>query len=210
MTATIYTHDAINTEEFFNRISQGYATIRFNVVGYWSDVINVTVARNYFNAESDSNKWGIQVSHSSGGRDPKVVESDIVAERNLGMSLIAAADFAEQLTQRFEEFEAMYQARANAMRIERETALLARQKKIDDDAPIGMEAASNIMKTLDTTYALNMKAFNRGEDIVHVIMFSTNRRGRKVYRIGGKAKDREYILTYIAERSNRSTFQIAE
>jgi hypothetical protein len=208
MTQGIYTHTDLNSEEFLVSISHGHASIRFNVVGYWSEVIHLTVARNYFNADSDCKRWGIRVNHSSGGRDTEVVESDIVAERNMGMALIAAANLAEQLTQRFAEFEQMYQQRAKIYRIERETAELALQKKIDDDAPIGMDYAEEIMQQLDSNYSITIQVFNRGEDDFRSVTFSTNRRGRKVYRMNGEAKDRNYILTYIAERSARSTIAV--
>lgn len=199
MNQEIFPHTDVNSVDFFRGIENGYATVKFDVFGYWGDVVRVDVKRDYFR----NNDWVVEVSHSSGGRDTNKVKSSIVAERNMGKAMIAAADLAESLVQRSQEFEEIYQKYRQCLVAEYEMKQKAIQEKIDADPAIG-DNAEQFVNELDSKSSFTMVVYNRGEDNGVQMTFSTNRRGRKVYRLGEVRLDREGITRYFSNISARS------
>ena len=84
----------------------GHIRVSFKVRGYWSsDSISVYGTRRF----CDGNKWEFSISHASGGRDTKEVESDADAAMNFAAALHEAARVMRALELHVPELEAAYQ-----------------------------------------------------------------------------------------------------
>lgn len=173
-TTAPFSYDAANLEE---QVAYGRGVhVRFNVHGYWSDVVNVRVQRQHdwrasFEEREEVAEWTADVSHSSGGRDPKQIASEIEAERNFGAAVLAACDLAEALLARRDELEAAYQARRAADDAAAAAARAEREAKIAADPAIGDEAAGAYVDALiantrvpNTATRRQLTARTRGDD----------------------------------------------
>lgn len=86
------TFEIYTNEDDYYVMNTGHVVFCAIVKGYWSsNIINATIRRNFRDV------WEIAISHSSGGRDRKVIASDIIAERNMGVALIAVSDFMSDI-----------------------------------------------------------------------------------------------------------------
>lgn len=149
-TVAPFNFDAANMEEQI-AYGSGRIYVRFNVVGYWSDVVNLRFNRSFnYCRDADEAKceWIAEVSHSSGGRDPEQIESDVLAERNFAAAVIAACDLADILTARLDEIEAAYKQREAIYAAERERERAEMKAKLDADPGIGDAAARAYVNAL--------------------------------------------------------------
>jgi len=81
----------------------GFHMIPIKVKGFWcSDSIRVTVRR------YRKQHWNVSISHSSGGRDTKEVESDIEAAENFAEGLMFAVSIAKNIESTLSELEKVY------------------------------------------------------------------------------------------------------
>lgn len=147
-----YSFDAQDVEDQI-AYGNGSVQVRFNVIGYWSDVVTVRINRQHdwraaFEERAEVVEWTADVSHSSGGRDLEQVASDIEAERNFGAAVLAACDLAEALLARKDELEAAYQARRAADEAAREKAEQEEAERVAADPAIGEPAAKALIEKL--------------------------------------------------------------
>lgn len=205
MNQAIYTHDEINGENFDFMVEKGYINIKFNVLGYWSDVITLRVRRDF---KSSNAEWSASVSHSSGGRDTKVIISDIEAERNFAKAILAAADLADELMTRVPEFEQKFQSRIQEFLEESNRQKELLQKKFDEDSMMSESDIQKITDKLEKFDSVSVFTYPRGSDYGVEVMVSVTRPlragQRTVYRINNNRVSKEGIKDYFSSKSNRS------
>jgi hypothetical protein len=137
-----FTIPDIDTEH----VACGRGTYSIKVVGFWSDPITLRLERQGFKPDAD---WHMDVSHSSGGCDPKQVTGEFEGEKNLAYALFATIAQGELIRAYFiPAIEADYQAKLMRDAAEREARKLADQAAIDADPPLGIERATTLVGNL--------------------------------------------------------------
>lgn len=204
-----------------NTIGQGRAHLPVRVHGYWSnDPITVRIERGgMFSANAQEGEWTAQISHSSGGRDTKVVASDIEAAKNFGAALTAAAVFAEMILARSAELEAIYVAWREELRQQGEAERAAKAAAFAADKPLGVEAATELLTKLvaaakagtERTTSVAVAHFRRGEERYPTYIRVEHRRrtGATMIEVGSTRMSRAAAIAKIAELSQRAVAEPA-
>jgi hypothetical protein len=174
----------------------GYGAIRTKVEGYWSqDVITLYIDRRY-----GSKEWTVKLSHSSGGRDTKVVECDMEAEMNFAAALNAVAALGLDIkSTNMGMLEENYQRRIkdDDERLEKEKAELA--AAVANDKEIGIALARYKLDTMGDFDSL--KVFVRGTDKVRV--FSLQHHVKKTFFLQGMRISKQEAIEALAKCSAR-------
>lgn len=174
----------------------GMGSVRCKVTGFWSgDSITLYISRNF------GSEWKITVSNSSGGRDTKEVESDMVAYKNYAAALSAMCDLGTVLEMNFDKMEASYQVQREEDRKEREAQKAAEQAAIDADAPMGIVSATILVEEMTLTGAY-AHAYARGMDFPYLV--ECVRREKTKYYFGGSVIAKKALIAKLAEMSARS------
>jgi hypothetical protein len=190
-----------NDQEFLDSIVNGSAYIPCKVLGYWPAVsMRMHIRRGY----SFEKTWKVGISHSAGGRDTKAVESDVDAEMNFGVGLIALANYAKVIETQFDKFEEIYQKQVafNAAEYARERA--ERQAKVDADPVIDQKLAKKLVAKLikdETPFQLAKV----GTDKVVKVTIAKTYGNRKIY-IGDGDVSRVALLKVLETASAKNTF----
>ena len=201
-------------------IGQGRAHLPVQVHGYWSrDPITVRIQRGgAFSMVAEEGVWSAEISHSSGGRDTKVVASDIEASKNFGAALVAAAVFAEMILARSAELEAVYVAWREELAAEGERRRVARAAALEADKAIGAEAEPLLAKLIaaakagtDRVTTVSAAHHRRGEDRYPTYIRVEHRRhtGVTLIEVGGQRVSRAAAVAKIAELSQRTVVEPA-
>lgn len=176
--------------------SEGRHTVHCKVRGFWSsDVITMYVERDFY-----MNGWKIKISHSSGGRDTKEVESDIEAEINFANALIALAQFGKEIEQQFERFEIYYQVAMIKSRVEWEAKQKAKQELIDNDATMSESTAVSLIDAMSEDKEI--RAVARGSDSFKTIACIIG--GNKTFYVSGKRMSKKDIIALLTASSHNS------
>ena len=174
----------------------GYGAIRTKVEGYWSqDVITLYIDRRY-----GSKEWTVKLSHSSGGRDTKVVECDMEAEMNFAVALNVVAALGLNIkSTNMGMLEENYQRRIkdDDERLEKEKAELA--AAVANDKEIGIALARYKLDTMGDFDSL--KVFVRGTDKVRV--FSLQHHVKKTFFLQGMRISKQEAIEALAKCSAR-------
>lgn len=174
----------------------GMGSVRCKVTGFWSgDSITLYINRNF------GSDWKITVSNSSGGRDTKEVESDLVAYKNYAAALSAMCDLGTVMEMNVDKFEAAYQVRREEDRKEREAQKAAEQAAIEADTPLGPVGAAILVEEMALTGAY-AHAYARGNDYPYLI--ECVRREKTKYYFGGSIMAKKALIAKLAEMSARS------
>ena len=160
----------------FDMQSAGSAYMRATVKvhGYWSsDVISLYLRRNWAYAQPSGRDtmWEMTISHSSGGRDTKVVSCDMEAEENFGLALIAVSKYAREFfAANIDEIELRYQEERAREKQEMEAAKEAKRLAFINDVSLGYTEAEKLIATLMDDERRFIKALRRGtqDDFVNV------------------------------------------
>ena len=188
--------------------ASGMGRITARVKGYWSsDPITAYFNRNMYGQKDG---WKVTLSHSSGGRDNKEVESDIDASRNFALAMIALAEEAERIiTTQQDVLEAAYQKRREEYRIREEQEQAAKQRAIDEDTPLGKVEAELMVNEIaakagDTYYdALRASVFRRSKfSEIHV--YATRGIKKVTFRLAGRRIAKADLIAELANCSSRS------
>ena len=176
----------------------GHGSIRTKVEGYWSqDVITLYIDRQYNLKGSD---WVVKLSHSSGGRDTKVIECDMEAEMNFATALNVMAKIGLDIkTTKLDMLEENYQRRIkdDKERLEKEKAEFA--AAVAADKEIGIALARYKLDTLVDFGEL--KVFVRGTDKVR--RFSVSHRVKKTFFLQGMRISKQEAIEELAKCSAR-------
>jgi hypothetical protein len=195
--------------DFDERIAQGSATVSIQVHGYWSrDPITVYINREHFYDDSEP-KWVFKVSHSSGGRDTDKLPSHIEAARNFGNALVAASEFAESMSLKIDEFETMYQYQMNSWKEEQVKERLAKEARIEQDNPLGVHKAKELINELINNRATLpggfIKGMVRGEPHMRYT-FTVKSYGNVVLYYSGSPVSKKEAIDQLSLLSNRTTY----
>lgn len=189
----------------------GRKMIYVNVHGYWSDVIQVYLTRDYRDG------WQVSISHSSGGRLSKpdmkhypncvAIESDIDAEERFGYSLVAATVLARELQKHAPILEEFYQARLKEDRAAREAQRAAHEEAVKNDPAMGEAAAKALLakacKSVVWNKPLSIYALTCGaNDRYGVIVVS--RMTNWTYRINQVKASKAEVIALLATCSQNS------
>lgn len=178
----------------------GMGSIRCKVTGFWSgDSITLYINRRF--GTKDDSQWDITVSNSSGGRDTKEVESDMVAYKNYAAALSAMCDLGTVLQMNTDKMEAAYQVRREEDRIEREAQKAAQAAAVEADKPMGEVLATILVEEMALTGAY-AHAFNRAED--RAFLVECVRREKTKYYFGGSIMAKKALIAKLAGMSTRS------
>lgn len=187
----------------------GYIRVSFKVHGYWSrDSISVYGNRKFY----DGNTWEFSISHASGGRDTKEVESDADAVMNFAAALREAARVVRALELHVPELEAAYQRGIEELRVEEERKQAERAAKIEADPAIGHELAQQI--TADMVAKVKSRGWGyttfsapaRGTDsFLHELEFKVKMgETRTTFYVNGNCVKREAFTDKLAGMSARN------
>lgn len=182
-----------------------YSSIRFAVKGYWSiDVISVYISRETRWSEgSRAASWVATISHSSGGRDTKVVARDSDAERNFAAALIAAADLADEIVGQSNVLEQYFLDERAVIKREAEEAHAQMLREYEADQPLGEEAANKMIAAIaESGNDADISMYPRGKSIPFLIE-AINRAKLKFY-VNGVIESRKEVIRKLAESSHRS------
>lgn len=208
--------DAANLEEQI-AYGNGRVHVRFEVYGYWSDVVTLRVERQHdWRAEMEGREpkieWTVDVSHSSGGREAAVSDA-LVAERCFAKAINAACDLGELLLSRTAELEAAYQARQAAWTAERERAAAEKAERVAADPAIGEPAAKALIEKLvadarNTERAgeqIVLTARQRGEDESSRITLRAERNWERRVQLyyGGSVISRKDAIAKVTELARK-------
>ena len=174
----------------------GYGAIRTKVRGYWSqDVITLYVERQF-----GSKEWDIRLSHSSGGRDPKVVECDMEAEMNFAEAIKAVAEIGLDIKyNQIALLEENYQRRIQDDKEKMAAEKAALDAAFAADKAIGIALARYKLDTLGDYDTL--KVFVRGTDKVR--QFSVSHRIKKTFTLQGMRISKQEAIEELAKCSTR-------
>jgi hypothetical protein len=203
--------DAANLDEQI-AYGNGHVHVRFEVYGYWSDVVTLRVTREFdWRSEGRTAEWTVDVSHSSGGRESSV--DNLVAERCFAKAIVAACDLGELLMSRAAEMEAAYQARQAAYTAERERIAAEKAEREAADPAIGDDAAKALVEKLvadarctESTYTnIELSARTRGEDEQSRIKLVAQRdwNSKVLIRQNGQVTSRKEAIKLIASLARK-------
>lgn len=185
-----------NLEEISNRYIYGSARVK----GYWSrDPITMYLQRTE-NAAGEV-KWEATISHSTGGRDPKVVESDMEAARNFGAALVAVADYCDEfLATEVDTIEAAYQKYLDEVRAAHEAEVAAKEKAIEDDKPLGYPSAHSKLFELEDGKMVRM--YRRGSN--YPVLVTCQKGFKTLFYVNGNRTAKKEVLDILANSSART------
>ena len=149
----------------------GYGSINCKIQGYWSSN-PITL---YINREGWSSKtpqWNVTMSHSSGGREPKEVASDMEAAINFADAMRELAIIGRDLLLTYgDTLESFYQQQCEVYRIQREAERDALAAKVEADPAMGVLVASDIVAQMAAgRMPSDMTFYERGSDVRAVIV----------------------------------------
>lgn len=182
--------------------ANGCGSIHCSVTGYWSrDPLTLYINRGWATSREEG-EWKFTLSHSSGGRDTKVVEDDLEATCNFAEGMTALANLGRELRTMTVQLEAFYQAQREADRLEREADKKAQEERVAADTPLGLMQAKRLM--LDAEIARShISYFPRGSDRPSVI--ELQQRVKTKWYLNGVNASKSAVAEFLANCSERST-----
>ena len=197
----------INEYDLKDIARHGFGSISCRVRGYWSsDSISLVINRDRKYVDGDMTfSWRISLSHSSGGRDSKVVEQDMDASCNFAAGLVAMATLGKQLmsSETVQCMELWYQEHVQEMKLEREKEEAIRKERFKADTNYGYFRATDLLEGWHhhTAYGAKFEAYERGTDTI--VTFKLEKKINKTYWVSGQRVSKENFLVKLAGCSNR-------
>lgn len=165
ITTDHYSYPTINLERFYET---GRLSVPIRVKGYWSrESIHLYLDCNKNWLEKEST-FELNVTHSSGGRDPKEVPSDLVAEFNFAQGLIGAVTLGHMLTALRPQLEEGLLTCLQEESVRRAVEKEQREREIEADLPIGLEGAISMMDAAAENGA-SIILFERGSNLPRLL-----------------------------------------
>ena len=197
----------INEYDLKDIARHGFGSISCRVRGYWSsDSISLVIDRNRKYVDGDMTfNWRVSLSHSSGGRDPTVVEQDMDASVNFAAGLVAMATLGKQLmsSETVQCMELWYQEHMQERKLEREKEEAVRKERYNADTAYGYFRATDLLEGWHhhTAYGAKFRAYERGTDTI--VTFRLEKKTNKTYWVSGQRVSKENFLVKLAGCSNR-------
>ena len=149
----------------------GYGSINCKILGYWSsNPITLYINRQGWSGAAP--QWNVTMSHSSGGREPKEVESDMEAAINFADAMRELAIIGRDLLLTYgDTLESFYQQQCEVYRIQREAERDAFAAKFAADPAMGVQHATDIVEHMAARrMPSDMTFYERGSDVRAVIV----------------------------------------
>lgn len=181
----------------------GYGSINCKIKGYWSsNPITLYINREGWNATNP--QWKVTMSHSSGGRDPKEVESDMEAAINFADAMRELAIIGRDLILTYgDTLESFYQQQRETRRAEFEAEKAAFAAKVEADPAMGVLVASDIVAQMAAgRMPSNVSYYKRGSDVQAVTVSVLIREKTKFY-VDGKVAAKMAVIEMLAALSAR-------
>jgi hypothetical protein len=185
----------------------GWGSISCRVHGYWSsDSISLVINRNVKYTDGDLTfTWRISLNHSSGGRDPEVVEQDTDASVNFAAGLVAMATLGKKLMsgETVQCMELWHQEHIQEMKAQEAADNIIRKERYNADTAYGYFRATDLLEGWHhhTAYWAKFRAYERGTDTV--VTFKVGKKINKTYWVSGQRVSKENFLVKLAGCSNR-------
>jgi hypothetical protein len=175
--------------------TSGWISINVKVEGFWSSnsLTLYVKRRENWRDEGTPAKWEFEISRSSGGRDPKEVEDDLVASTNYAYDMLKLVDFARSLS--VDELEARHQYFVAQWREKDRLEKEAAKEKFDADCVMTeAEAKVAVARLISDENVDSMNVRLRGND--NEIKFSREETcmGRVTLRMGGTRISRTNLI----------------
>lgn len=133
---------------------QGRGTVNVKVHGYWSrDSATIYIerktewlsTRSHLPYDQHPAVWSATMSHGSGGRETKEVESDLEAGMNFGAALIALATVGQKILSQHTLLESKYQERRAEEEFVRSAAAAELRAKMEADEALGVARSTELL-----------------------------------------------------------------
>jgi hypothetical protein len=185
----------------------GHGTINCKIQGYWSsNPITLYVDRGFYGPDRG---WKVTLSHSSGGRDPKEVESDMEAAINFADAMRELAIIGRDLIFTYgDTLESFFQAECEVRRAQDEAEKVALAAKVEADPAMGDLAASDIVARMAAgRLPSSMSFYKRGSD-VQSVMVSVQIRHKTKFYVDGQSSAKKDVIALLAGLSARENVSV--
>lgn len=196
----------------------GGGTVKTRVLGFWSeDVMTLYVSRKSARPAQGTERtheWTCEISHSSGGRDPKDVADGLEAEVNFAQALIALAAVGMGIRQQADKLEAAFQRQWAAQEVQLAEEARAKAERVAADAMLGRDGAMSLLYAARKAAVVSgreavVTAFPLGESrpgTAHTFRFNASRSGsgRVTVRHFGNVIGNADLIKTLAGYSARS------
>jgi hypothetical protein len=178
----------------------GHGRISCKIQGYWSmDPITLYVDRSW----GSDQRWTVKLSHSSGGRDPKEVASDMEAALNFSDAMRDLALIGRDLLFIYgESLESFYQQRMAEYLAEQEAEKVALAAKIEADPAMGELEARQIVFQMAEGNLPVVSFFKRGS--MTAVTVSVQIREKTKFYVNSQVSARKAVVATLAELSSRT------
>jgi len=206
---------------------RGNCRILVQPKGYWScDVIALRIERHVewnFKSGAESEKaveWKFEMNHSSGARlgdtnkDGSVcewgVDDDLVAEENFAIAMRSVIAIGREIRDNFIPLlENAYQEHRSALEAKQEEERIAKQAKVDADAPLGLPKAKALtaeVRAMLTTYnsEAHIHLFGRGNEEAAINAISAVKNIALTWYFHGDRISEKEVIKMLAESSHRT------
>lgn len=212
----------METEDILEQAGRSSIRIPIRVWGYWStDPITLYIRRQITSWRASDRaangdypyEWQAQVSHSSGGRDTKQVESDLEAAAYFAQAILRAVEIGRNLVENQDELEAAYQAHCAALEAEAKAIAEAKQLKIDADVPLGKQGALELVKGLRNHAEFRsgdhlITTYERGADGCLTTMARATKLNFLTWYWLGRRISEEKMIEELAKLSHRTHYAV--
>jgi hypothetical protein len=166
------------------------SSISVKVKGFWSGgTIHMYPRMGY----GDTPELTIDISTSSGGRDPKEVATDVEAYGYYAEALKAVTELAAELLSKKTEIEAIYKGVREEYARQAKEERAKRQAEFDADAPFTEAEANSFINDLTGPAAATVYTRGRRDPVAIINSGYT----RASYRINGRSVTRKELMAQL-------------
>jgi hypothetical protein len=187
----------------------GWISINIKVEGFWSSnsLTLYVKRRENWRDEGTPAKWEFEISRSSGGRDPKEVEDDLVASTNYAYDMLKLVDFARSLN--VEELEARHQYFVAKWKEKNEAEKKEAQSKFDADSVMTEAQAKVAVARLVGEEGIDrMNVRLRGKDSKIAFAREETYTGRITLRKGGQRISRMKLVEELLSGKYSNEYEV--
>jgi hypothetical protein len=191
----------------------GHGRLCPSIHGYWSSepiTLYIDRATRYDKEWSELlPNWKAKISHSSGGRDYDEEPCDLRAATNYAAAMTELAAIGDDIIARLQpELETAFQAQRAVYEAEALAEAQAKQDKIDQDTPYGIDRATALVNDVTTNLGQfahrNIEVLDRGQEGHRLL--TAMRKGSKhiTWWYRDQRQTSEQVIDILATSSNRS------
>ena len=191
----------------------GYGRITFKITGYWSnEMLTMYITEKYsFEGDNSNLYWDIEISPSSGGRDPKELKCNLLAAENYAAAINAAVEIGfdfKAAEDRMTKIRELVRAEDAAYREDEKREIV---NAIAADHPLGEDTAARLVEKKITELKVSRKNvtipfFTRGaKDNRHIYLELTPKGRVGIYDEHGRMS-KDTTIAFLAKCSHRTFY----